>query len=523
MMEEDVVMMHPNSPREVSISHPTEVLVDGKKRKCIGNYTLGKKLGRGSFCKVRVATHNLTGCKYAMKILKPGDRKSSFEDLEREIRVLSGLRHPHVIGLHDVLYMDNTNAVVVGTPTCSLKNAKKLYLVVDLATNGELFEYIIKKRRVQEDEARWLFRQIISAVEYLHAHCIAHRDLKPENILLDTQNTVKLNDFGLSNFVQPEKKMKTFCGSPVYAAPEVMRKSYYDGVIADVWSLGVILFTMVTGCLPWKLDAQTNRIENIEDLLAGRFAIPTTISSECASLLSKMLVADPSQRARLNEVRKHSWVNKGYLDYPPRYLEPNMPVTEIDKVVLRQMEAMGFMQARVCQDVWGNKLKPSVTIYHTLLKRRNLLLLLNSTPATRSPPVSPNKTPQSPKFAPKAWTPMEIVYEEPSYAAAPPTPPSSLPSSKSSLTKWIKDLTNVKPVSDMDFRETRVAIPTSHGISNFLKRRHSVPETQNELRMMHAAEASVKAKKEKDKSSVLQRILSRVRRSSVGVGAIPAA
>lgn len=94
-----------------------------------------------------------------------------------------------------------------------------------------------------------------------------------------------------------------------------------------------------------------------------------------------MLVPHPAQRARLNEVRKHPWINKGYLDYPPRYLESNPPVTEIDKVVLKQMENMGFMQARVYQDVWGNKLKPSVTVYHTLLKRRNLKLLMHSTPA----------------------------------------------------------------------------------------------------------------------------------------------
>jgi len=296
----------------------------------------------------------------------------------------------------------------------------------------------------------------------------------------------------------------------------VMKKSNYDGVVADVWSLGVILFTMVTGCLPWKLDVHTNRIENIEDLLAGKFDMPSSLSPECASLLTKMLVPDPAQRARLSEVRKHTWVNKGFLDYPPRYLEPNMPVTEIDKVVLKQMETMGFMQTRVSQDVWGNKIKPSVTIYHTLLKRRNLLLLLNSTPAQRSPPPSPTRP--SPT---KSWTPMEIVYEEQDFVAPRPPTPAPLPSTKSSLSKWIKDLTNVK--ADVDMRENRVALPTPHGISNFLKRRHSVPETQLELRTLHDVNKATSTKKEKERStSILQKIFTRVRRSSVGVVAEPA-
>jgi len=298
-----------------------------------------------------------------------------------------------------------------------------------------------------------------------------------------------------------------------------MRKSYYDGVIADVWSLGVILFTMVTGCLPWKLNAQTNRIENIEDLLEGRFDIPSTISQDCSSLLCKMLVPDPAKRSRLNEIRKHPWVNKGYLDYPPRHLEPNAPVTEIDKIVLKQMEIMGFMQARVCQDVWGNKAKPSVTIYHTLLRRRNLMLLLNSTPATRSPQNSPTKQPKSPRYpaGKTGWTPMEIVYEEPNFSG-PPTPPSHpLPNTRSSLAKWIKDLTNSKPVSEIDFRENRTPLPLPPGISSFLERRHSVPETQLELRTLHDG-GPVDPKKEK--SGILQKIFYRVKRSTVGV-AVP--
>lgn len=480
---------------------------------------LGKKLGRGSFCKVRAATHIQTGCKYAIKILKPLAKKSSWIDIEREIRVLSGLKHPNIIGLHDVLYLDFNDTVVVGNPTSSFENAKKIFLVVDLAGNGELFDYIIKRKKLNEDEARWIFRQIISGVEYLHAHCIAHRDLKPENILLDSTNTIKINDFGLSNFVQPEKKMQTFCGSPVYAAPEVMRKSYYDGVVADVWSLGVILFTMVTGCLPWKLNMQTNRIENFEDMLAGRFDIPSDVSSECAALIYKMLVPNPTQRAKLNEVRKHPWVNYGYLDYPSRFLEPNMPVTDIDKVVLKQMEVMGFMQARVCQDVWGNKVKPSVTIYHTLLKRRNLMLLLNSTPAIQQPPPSTPETssPRTPRGSKTAtWTPMDTVYEEPDIET--PAPPSAALPTSSSLAQWVKDLTHVKnAVTDVDFRESRVAIPTAHGLSNFLKRRHSVPETQLELRTMNEPQQNPPPKKEKE--SLIDRIFSRRRKhkSSVGV------
>eukprot|EP01111_Echinosteliopsis_oligospora_P012853 TRINITY_DN4464_c0_g1_i1.p1 TRINITY_DN4464_c0_g1~~TRINITY_DN4464_c0_g1_i1.p1 ORF type:complete len:533 (+),score=84.65 TRINITY_DN4464_c0_g1_i1:142-1740(+) len=357
--------------------------------KQIGNYTLGKTIGRGAFCKVKIGTHSSTGSQYAVKVLKPQGR-SSCVDLEKEIKVLGGLNHPNIISLRDILYIDHgSDQVIVGHTNSNLSNARVLYVVVDLAKNGELFDYIIKKRRVDETEARHLFRQLIGAIEYLHSNCVAHRDLKPENILLDSSNHLKLNDFGLSNFVQPDNKMKTFCGSPIYAAPEVMRKTYYSGPVADVWSLGVILFAMVTGCLPWKLNANTNRIENVDDLLAGKFDIPSDValSIECTSLLGRMLVPDPNKRSTLGEVRKHAWTNKGYTDYSPRYFQPTPVVTELDKVVLKQMEAMGFMQARVSRDVLANKIKPSVTVYHTLLKRRNLKSSLD---VITAPPTSMN-------------------------------------------------------------------------------------------------------------------------------------
>ncbi|KAG0734589.1 hypothetical protein G6F62_012055 [Rhizopus arrhizus] len=153
--------------------------------------------------------------------------------VKREIQYLKLLRHPHIIKLYEV----------ITTPT-------DIIMVIEYA-GKELFNYIVEKGKLSEDDARRFFQQIICAVEYCHRHKIAHRDLKPENLLLDANNNVKIADFGLSNIMTDGDFLKTSCGSPNYAAPEVISGRLYAGPEVDVWSCGVILYVMLCGRLPF--------------------------------------------------------------------------------------------------------------------------------------------------------------------------------------------------------------------------------------------------------------------------------
>jgi carbon catabolite-derepressing protein kinase len=184
---------------------------------------------------------------------------------------------------------------------------------------GELFDYIVQNGKMKEDEARRFFQQIICAVEYCHRHKIVHRDLKPENLLLDENLNVKIADFGLSNIMTDGNFLKTSCGSPNYAAPEVINGKLYAGPEVDVWSCGVILYVLLVGRLPFD-------DEHIPSLFAkiakGQYVVPNYMSSGSAALIKKMLAVNPVHRATIDEIRMDPWFVKNL----PAYLQP--PVEE---------------------------------------------------------------------------------------------------------------------------------------------------------------------------------------------------
>jgi serine/threonine protein kinase len=203
----------------------------------ISDYLITSELGRGAYSIVYKAFHRLTRRNFAMKVFPIANLKdpSETDRFQREVNSMAHMRHENLVALHDLLW-DDTN----------------FYLVIDLCPGGELFSYILKSDRIGEPLAALLFRQIVGAVNFCHAQGVAHRDLKPENILIDRFPLVKVTDFGLCGFVHPDSMMTTFCGSPHYCAPECLAKRGYSGTASDVWSLGVILYSMVTGDKPWK-------------------------------------------------------------------------------------------------------------------------------------------------------------------------------------------------------------------------------------------------------------------------------
>ncbi|CAG5059893.1 unnamed protein product [Parnassius apollo] len=270
----------------------------------IGKYKLLKTIGKGNFAKVKLAKHVPTGKEVAIKIIdKTQLNPGSLQKLFREVRIMKMLDHPNIVKLFQVIETEKT-----------------LYLVMEYASGGEVFDYLVLHGRMKEKEARAKFRQIVSAVQYCHQKRIIHRDLKAENLLLDGEMNIKIADFGFSNEFTPGSKLDTFCGSPPYAAPELFQGKKYDGPEVDVWSLGVILYTLVSGSLPF--DGSTLR-ELRERVLRGKYRIPFYMSTDCENLLKKFLVLNPAKRASLENIMRDKWMNTGYEEDELRpYIEP---------------------------------------------------------------------------------------------------------------------------------------------------------------------------------------------------------
>ncbi|KAI1851034.1 hypothetical protein JX265_004566 [Neoarthrinium moseri] len=270
-----------------------------KAEQRIDQYNIVRTLGEGSFGKVKLAVHRSTGQQVALKIIsrKKLISRDMVGRVEREIEYLQLLRHPHIIKLF----------TVIKTPT-------EIVMVLEYA-GGELFDYIVSHGRMQEDKARRFFQQMICAVEYCHRHKVVHRDLKPENLLLDENLNVKIADFGLSNIMTDGNFLKTSCGSPNYAAPEVISGKLYAGPEVDVWSCGVILYVLLIGRLPFDDDHIPSLFAKIQ---RGVFTIPNWCPEASAKMIRKMLVVNPLHRITIEEIRQEPWFQTDL----PSYLAP---------------------------------------------------------------------------------------------------------------------------------------------------------------------------------------------------------
>uniref|UniRef100_A0A803V2W3 non-specific serine/threonine protein kinase n=1 Tax=Ficedula albicollis TaxID=59894 RepID=A0A803V2W3_FICAL len=287
----------------------------------IGNYRLLKTIGKGNFAKVKLARHVLTGREVAVKIIdKTQLNPTSLQKLFREVRIMKILNHPNI---------------------------------------GEVFDYLVAHGRMKEKEARSKFRQIVSAVQYCHQKCIVHRDLKAENLLLDSDMNIKIADFGFSNEFTVGNKLDTFCGSPPYAAPELFQGKKYDGPEVDVWSLGVILYTLVSGSLPF--DGQ-NLKELRERVLRGKYRIPFYMSTDCENLLKKLLVLNPIKRGSLEQIMKDRWMNVGHEEEELKpYTEPEPDFNDTKRIDI--MVTMGFSRDEIHESLVNQKYDEVMATY----------------------------------------------------------------------------------------------------------------------------------------------------------------
>lgn len=299
----------------------------------MGDYILGQTLGQGEFGKVRMGWKKEGGVQVAVKIIRKEklETQNRLTKIHREIAILRQLDHPNIVRLHEMVETTST-----------------IGIILEYASGGELFDYILANRYLRDHAARPLFAQLISGVDYLHKKGIVHRDLKLENLLLDRNQNLIITDFGFANTFDPadelglevESKlhrrsfikrnnldvvhsngfrrgdlMSTSCGSPCYAAPELVNSDgVYTGRKVDVWSCGVILYAMLAGYLPYDDDPANPEGNNILQLYAYIEATPLVfpeyITPHSRDLLRRILVSDPRRRADLFEIARHSWLNE---------------------------------------------------------------------------------------------------------------------------------------------------------------------------------------------------------------------
>ncbi|PSK42352.1 hypothetical protein B9Z65_4266 [Elsinoe australis] len=363
-------------PHRPPKSNATGSSASGRRDRRLEQYDMHRTLGEGSFGKVKLATHKVTGQKVALKIITRSKMftRDMAGRIEREISYLQLLRHPHIIKLY----------TVVTTP-------KEIVMVLEYA-GGELFDYIVNHGRLPEDKARKFFQQIVCAIEYCHRHKIVHRDLKPENLLLDDNYNVKIADFGLSNIMTDGNFLKTSCGSPNYAAPEVISGKLYAGPEVDVWSCGVILYVLLTGRLPFDDEYIPALFKKIQQ---GTYNVPSYISKDAARLIKRMLQVNPVLRITVQEIRQDPWFNKDLADYlkppveefvetgvdpskaiDPLKLNPGVPAIVQEKLHHAVVGKLGKTMGYGMQDVQEalSKNEPSAVKDAYLIVRENTIM-----------------------------------------------------------------------------------------------------------------------------------------------------
>ncbi|MFS7923326.1 putative protein kinase CAMK-CAMKL-CHK1 family [Helianthus anomalus] len=266
-----------------------------------GKYEKGKLIGTGTFAKVYHGRELATGESVAIKVINKDQVKDQgmVDQIQREISATRLLRHPHIVELREVL-----------------ATKSKIYYVMEYVSGGELFAKVARGGRVKEDVARKYFQQLISAVDFCHSRGVSHRDIKPENLLLNSNDDLKITDFGFSAL--PEQKrydglLHTQCGTPAYVAPEVLRKKGYDGAKADIWSCGVVLYVLLAGFLPFHDENIMNLYRKI---FKAEYEFPPWFTAETRKLISKILMADPERRISIQGIQRVSWYRRG----PPRQI-----------------------------------------------------------------------------------------------------------------------------------------------------------------------------------------------------------
>ena len=321
--------------------------------KKIGNYILGKKLGQGTFGIVVLGKHEITGESVAIKILDKEKivRESDKTRLEREIRIMKIMYHNNIVHLYQVI-----------------ENSKELFLIMEYISGKELFDYIINKRHLDEIESCKFYQQIISGIEYLGKTKVAHRDLKPENLLLDSKKNIKIVDFGLSNTYFQNELLSTACGSPCYAAPEMLSGEKYNGINIDIWSSGIVLYAMLCGYLPFEDNDNPKLYKKI---IKGVFETPEFLSSSAVDLLHRILNVDPMKRYTIAQIKEHPWFNQinPKINMSEGLLIDNYIIPFDEEIINKMVNEYSYNEQQIKVNLLFNKHNHITATYFLILKK----------------------------------------------------------------------------------------------------------------------------------------------------------
>ncbi|XP_026582286.1 sucrose non-fermenting protein kinase 1-like [Pseudonaja textilis] len=362
--------------RNLSQEEPKKTFPHTKQ---VGDYLVGKVINKGSFAKVMGGLHILTGEKVAIKVI---DKKKAKQDsyvlknMKRESRIHQMIMHPNIVQLYETLETENS-----------------YYMVMELCLGGDLMDRICEKKRLDEEEAKEYTRHIMAAVDHLHHHGIVHRDLKIENFLLDENNSIQIVDFGLSNIIKfqglSQELLNTQCGSPAYAAPELLAHKQY-GPKVDVWSIGISTFAMLTGTLPFTVEPFNIKQLHLKMINGEMNAISPNISSGAVRFMHSLLEPDPTKRPTVKEAMQDKWLDYNISKSPNAFIYRNrLRPNELNPVVLSYMtEIMEFKLSDVVTVLIKNKPSSIMATYYLLLKK---LIRYQREPRTEKKDHEPEK------------------------------------------------------------------------------------------------------------------------------------
>ena len=357
---EDVLYFYPESYLNGINNYDYKPL---NKNEIICEFVIKNKIGEGAFGSVHLGINKQTREKVAIKILDKSKLKKIENKIrfEREIEILKQLKHPNIVQLYSVI-----------------ETERQIFLIMEYLKGKELFQYIILKKKIPEDEACIYFQQLISAIEYLHNLKIVHRDIKPENMIINYKTKeIKLLDFGLSNIYgeKPDEMLSTACGSPCYAAPEMISGKMYKGGGIDIWSVGVVLFAMICGYLPFH--EETNK-ETYKQISEGKYIIPSFVSKLCRELIHKILNINPKKRIKIDKIKKDAWIkfysnglNKDGLSLFSNGLYINKYVIPIDEEIIDEMEKLfNISKVKSRTEVLSNNSNEYTSLYYLLINKK---------------------------------------------------------------------------------------------------------------------------------------------------------